>query len=124
MYYEIITNLKASQIPEDFLSKTSDFLVELLNIPKTVIMGHLSSEQKFDFFGSSEPCAIMHITRGSVKPGTPQEEDAFERYAKALSEHFKKYLPIDISRLMIYYHEHNVALMGNNGTTFKRFRKT
>ncbi|XP_050436631.1 D-dopachrome decarboxylase-like [Adelges cooleyi] len=120
MSYTIDTNLGPGQIPEDFLSETSDFLSALFDRPKKVIMGQLRSGQRFDFSGSDAPCAVMHITRGSLKPGTVAEE-AVKYYVAAISEYFQKNLGLDSTRVMIFYHEHDLAMMGNAGKTLKCF---
>ncbi|CAH1715961.1 unnamed protein product [Aphis gossypii] len=68
MSYTIDTNLTASQVPDGFLSGTSDFLSTLFNRPKKVIMGQLRSGQEFDFSGSTDPCVVMNLTRGIAEP--------------------------------------------------------
>ncbi|KAL5232603.1 hypothetical protein ACI65C_000013 [Semiaphis heraclei] len=120
MSYTIDTNLAAHQVSEGFLSHTSDFLSVLFNRPKKVIMGQLRSGQEFDFSGSTEPCVVMNLTRGSLGPDTTTDEGAIERYVSAISEHLQNALGVSKSRIMIFYYEHDMALIGNNGRTLKR----
>ncbi|KAF0774186.1 macrophage migration inhibitory factor-like [Aphis craccivora] len=120
MSYTIDTNLTASQVPDGFLSGTSDFLCALFNRPKKVIMGQLRSGQEFDFSGSTDPCVVMNLTRGSLKPGTAIDEEVIERYVAAISEYLQNTLGVQKSRIMVFYYEHDMALIGNNGRTLKR----
>ncbi|XP_027852827.1 macrophage migration inhibitory factor-like [Aphis gossypii] len=120
MSYTIDTNLTASQVPDGFLSGTSDFLSTLFNRPKKVIMGQLRSGQEFDFSGSTDPCVVMNLTRGSLNPGTAIDEEVIERYVTVISEYLQNTLGVQKSRIMIFYYEHDMALIGNNGRTLKR----
>uniref|UniRef100_A0A2S2NRE8 L-dopachrome isomerase n=1 Tax=Schizaphis graminum TaxID=13262 RepID=A0A2S2NRE8_SCHGA len=120
MSYTIDTNLAASQVPKGFLSGTSDFLCTLFNRPKKVIMGQLRSGQEFDFSGSTDPCVVMNLTRGSLQPGMALDEGVIERYVAAISDYLQNALGIHKSRILIFYYEHDMALIGNNGRTLKR----
>ncbi|XP_025204093.1 macrophage migration inhibitory factor-like [Melanaphis sacchari] len=120
MSYTIDTNLAASQLPDGFLSGTSDFLCTLFNRPKKVIMGQLRSGQEFDFSGSSDPCIVMKLTRGSLRPDMPIDEEVIEQYVATISEYLQNALGVHKSRIMIFYYEHDMALIGNNGKTLKR----
>lgn len=62
-----------------------------------VVMGQLRAGQVFDFSGSTDPCAVMHLIRGSQMPGTATDE-AVERYVAAISEHVQNTLGIHKSR--------------------------
>ncbi|XP_060881249.1 macrophage migration inhibitory factor-like [Metopolophium dirhodum] len=120
MSYTIDTNLAASQVPDGFLSDTSDFLCALFDRPKKVIMGQLRSGQEFDFSGSTDHCVVMNLTRGSLRPNSTTDEEAIERYVAAISEYLQNALGVPKSRIMIFYYEHDMALIGNNGRTLKR----
>lgn len=60
-------------------------------------MGQLRAGQEFDFSGSADPCVVMHLTRGSQKPGAVSEESV-ERYVAAISEHVERILGVPRSR--------------------------
>lgn len=61
-------------------------------------MGQLRSGQEFDFSGSTEPCVVMNLTRGSLGPDTTTDEGAIERYVSAISEHLQNALGVSKSR--------------------------
>ncbi|XP_015377086.1 PREDICTED: macrophage migration inhibitory factor-like [Diuraphis noxia] len=102
MSYTIDTNLAAHQLPDGFLSNTSDFLCVLFDRPKKVIMGQLRSGQEFDFSGSTEPCVVMNLTRGSLRPSTTIDEGAIERYVSAISEYLQNVLGVPKSRYYLH----------------------
>lgn len=60
-------------------------------------MGQLRAGQTFHFSGTADPCAVMRLTRGSLRPGTVTDA-AVERYVAAISEHVQNALGIRKSR--------------------------
>lgn len=61
-------------------------------------MGQLRAGQTFDFSGTADPCAVMHVIRGSMCPGTAVDHTAVERYVAAISEHVENELGVPKSR--------------------------
>lgn len=62
-----------------------------------VTMGQLRADQVFDFKGSTDPCAVMHVIRGFQNPSKLNEE-LIERFVAAISEHIESKLGIPKSR--------------------------
>lgn len=61
-------------------------------------MGQLRADQTFDFSGTTDPCAVMHVIRGSMCPGAGVDDSAVERYVAAISEHMENELGVPKSR--------------------------
>jgi len=60
-------------------------------------MGQLRAGQAFHFSGSTDPCAVVRLTRGSQRPGTVTDA-AVERYVAAISEYVRNTLGVHESR--------------------------
>uniref|UniRef100_A0A2S2R4I0 L-dopachrome isomerase n=1 Tax=Sipha flava TaxID=143950 RepID=A0A2S2R4I0_9HEMI len=119
MSYTIDTNLPSDQIPDDFLPGMSEFLCTLFDRPRKVIIGQLRAGQVFDFSGSTDPCAVIHMIRG-FQYLSKLNEQLIERFVAAISEHVENRLGIPKSRLMIFYYQNDLALIANDGKTLKR----
>lgn len=61
-------------------------------------MGQLRAGQTFEFSGTADPCAVMHIIRGSACSGAGVDDSAVERYVAAISEHVENELGVPKSR--------------------------
>ncbi|KRY78328.1 Macrophage migration inhibitory factor -like protein [Trichinella pseudospiralis] len=111
--FTLNTNVKATDVPSDFLSSTSALLADILSKPESYVAVHLNTDQQLTFGGNTSPAAF-----GSLMSIGGIEASRNRDHSTKLFDHINKKLGIPKNRMYIHF----VNLRGNdvgwNGTTF------
>ncbi|KAL1241286.1 hypothetical protein TSPI_10288 [Trichinella spiralis] len=111
--FTLNTNIKATDVPSDFLSSTSALVGNILSKPGSYVAVHINTDQQLSFGGSTNPAAfgtLMSI--GGIEPSRNRDHSA------KLFDHLNKKLGIPKNRMYIHFVNLNGDDVGWNGTTF------
>nr|ANB86946.1 macrophage migration inhibitory factor [Paracentrotus lividus] len=59
--FQIFTNVKEADLPENFFSDLTSVFQEAIGKPQKYICVHLSPNQMMSFAGSTDPCAVVNV---------------------------------------------------------------
>ena len=105
-----ISTNKEIKIEEIFLSKSSDFISNLLNKPENFVMVKLTHSLPMYFAGKNEPCCFIEIKSiGALDPS---------KMSKPICEFFSEEMEISIERIFIFFQSVDSGMWAWNSRTF------
>ena len=105
-----ISTNKEIKIEEILLSKSSDFISNLLNKPENFVMVKLTHSLPMYFAGRNEPCCFIEIKSiGALAPS---------KMSKPICEFFSAELEISKERIYIFFQDVEPHMWAWNNRTF------
>uniref|UniRef100_UPI00398F32F8 macrophage migration inhibitory factor-like n=1 Tax=Pristiophorus japonicus TaxID=55135 RepID=UPI00398F32F8 len=107
------TNLSRSTIPDVLGEELTTVLSKELGKPVQYIAVHIVPDQMMHFGGSTEPCALCHLSSIGKIGSKPNKT-----YTKVLFDLVNKHLHISPDRMYIVFQDLEAANVGWNSNTF------
>ncbi|KRZ18487.1 Macrophage migration inhibitory factor -like protein [Trichinella zimbabwensis] len=96
--FTLNTNVKATDVPSDFLSSISTLIGDMLSKPESYVAVHINTDQQLSFGGSTNPAAfgtLMSI--GGIEASRNRD------HSNKLFDHINKKLGIPKNRMYIHF---------------------
>ncbi|CAD5217655.1 unnamed protein product [Bursaphelenchus okinawaensis] len=113
----IKTNLKTSQIPENFVVDVAKVAGDVVGKPVSKVLCFLTTDQQMSFGGTTEPCALVTLRSiGNI-------HDRSDKIVSELTKFLVKCLELSQDRFYILFQDLSLDDIAYKGLVMRELRK-